>query len=149
MRILKYYQKQDKPVHKYNISEGNSGIDLKAAIFENIIIPPGEWRLIPTNLYLEIPENYEGQVRGRSGLGLKHGISIVQGIGTIDAAYRGEIGVLLLNNSKSEFIVSNGDRIAQLVICEVSKMILKKVESYDGLSETSRGSDGFGSTGIK
>ena len=147
MTLIQYYQDPNKPVHPYEVSEGDSGIDLKAAIEKDIVIEVGDHKLIPTNLYLEILSGYEGQVRSRSGLALKHGIMVLNSPGTIDANYRGEVGIILKNFGRESFTVKNGDRIAQLVIQEVPNVILKKVKSKEELSKTIRNEKGFGSSG--
>lgn len=123
----------------------SSGMDLKAAIKKAIKIKPGQINLVPTGLALEIPPGYEGQVRPRSGLAIKHGISIVNAPGTIDADYRGEVGVILINLGKRDFTIQPGDRIAQLVICPVVKAKLVNAKS---LNNTKRGKGGFGHTGV-
>lgn len=126
-------------------TSGSAGLDLAAAIAEPWTLPPGERRLVPTGLILEIPDGYEGQVRPRSGLALRHGISMVNAPGTIDSDYRGEVGVLLINLGTEAFMVEPGARIAQLVICPVARAILLEVDSVES---TDRGSDGYGSTGV-
>lgn len=121
-----------------------AGLDLAAALSAPVVLEPGERRLIPTGLILEIPEGYEGQVRPRSGLALRHGISMVNAPGTIDADYRGEIGVLLINLGQEPFRVEPQARIAQLVICPVVQARL--IEARE-VTPTERGPGGFGSTG--
>ncbi len=123
-----------------------SGVDLYAAIEGDVIIDAGKWLLIPTGIALAIPEGYEGQVRPRSGLALKHGIGMLNGPGTIDADYRGEVGIILFNFSGTPFRVRRGDRIAQLVFAKLSKA---RFESVSQLTETARGAGGFGHTGVK
>lgn len=123
---------------------GSAGLDLCAALPEAVRLDPGERRLIPTGLSLEIPPGFEGQVRPRSGLALKHGISIVNSPGTIDADFRGEVGIVLINHGSEAFVVEPLSRIAQLVITRVEQVEIELVES---LSVTSRGSGGYGSTG--
>lgn len=125
---------------------GSSGMDIAAHIPQNIEILPGEKAIIPTGFSLSIPEGFEVQIRPRSGLAAKKGISVLNTPGTIDADYRGEIKVILINLSKERFIVKSGLRIAQMVTSPVIQATLKEVEE---LSETARGSGGFGSTGIK
>ena len=125
-------------------TEGSAGIDVMAAIHEPISIGPGERILVPSGFKLEIPLEYEVQIRPRSGLAIKHGITVLNSPGTIDSDYRGEIGIILINHSKNKFIVNPKDRIAQMVICKVTKMNLVKVSL---LNNTERGSGGFGSTG--
>ena len=125
---------------------GASAMDLVAAIDEDIIIPSGEIRMIPTGIAIELPHNTEAQVRSRSGLAIKSGIAVVNGIGTIDEDYRGEICVGLINHSKVDFKISRGDRIAQMAIMEVLK---PAIVVADDLSDTARAAGGFGSTGVK
>lgn len=124
---------------------GSSGCDVCAHIKEDITLNAGEHKLIKTGLYAEIPEGYELQVRPRSGLALKNGISVLNSPGTVDADYRGEIGVILINHSNEPFVVHNGDRIAQLVFAPV---VQAKFNVQSDLSDTNRGTGGFGSTGI-
>lgn len=126
-------------------SEHSAGMDLSSASNEKIIITPDSTALIPTNLIIEIPEGYEGQVRPRSGLALKYGITVLNSPGTIDSDYRGEVKVLLINFGKENFEVNFGDRIAQLVIAKYEKAVL---EETNDISETARGHGGYGSTGI-
>jgi dUTP pyrophosphatase len=123
---------------------GSAGLDLCAALPEAVRLEPGERRLIPTGLIFEIPPGFEGQVRPRSGLALKHGISIVNSPGTIDSDFRGEVGIVLINHGQAPFVVEPLSRIAQLVLTRVEQMQLELVET---LSETSRGAGGYGSTG--
>lgn len=124
--------------------EGDAGCDIRAHLLENVVIPAGEWRMIPTGIKVELPTGTEIQVRPRSGLARKHGITIINGIGTIDCGYRGEIGVTLINFSKTPFTVSNGERIAQMVVSNVSQIVWKSSEI---LSESERGGNGWGSSG--
>lgn len=126
-------------------TRGAAGLDLEAAVPGPILLQPGERRLVPTGLRLEIPPGYEGQVRPRSGLALKHGIGMVNAPGTIDADYRGEIGVLLVNLGQEPFLLEPGGRIAQLVICPVAQAELVEVSE---LGVTERASNGYGSTGV-
>lgn len=126
------------------MSEGASGMDLHAAVKDEEILKPGEIKLIPTGIQVAIPMGFEGQVRPRSGLALKHGISIVNSPGTIDSDYRGAVGVILINQGKEPFSIKRGERIAQLVICPVAKAELKLVEE---LESTKREEGGFGHTG--
>ncbi|MFN8206805.1 MAG: dUTP diphosphatase [Bacteroidales bacterium] len=122
----------------------SAGMDLRANLKESISLSPGERKLIPTGLYLEIPVGYEGQVRPRSGFALKSGVTVLNSPGTIDADYRGEVGVILINLSQNLVEISNGDRIAQLIIAKYESVSWNVVES---LEETERGSGGFGHTG--
>ncbi|HET9929810.1 MAG TPA: dUTP diphosphatase [Polyangiaceae bacterium] len=123
---------------------GSAGLDLEAALEAAVVLAPGERRLIPTGLCMEIPAGFEGQVRPRSGLALKHGIGMVNAPGTIDSDYRGEIGVLLINHGHEPFAITPGARIAQLVICPVAHAELVEVERLGG---TERAAGGYGSTG--
>lgn len=123
---------------------GSAGLDLCAALTEPLRLGPGERRLVPTGLSLELPEGHEAQVRPRSGLALKHGIGIVNSPGTIDADFRGEVGVLLINHGQEPFVVEPLSRIAQLVIAPVVQVA---IELTDSLTETTRGAGGYGSTG--
>jgi dUTP diphosphatase len=125
-------------------TEFSSGLDLRAYTEEPINIGPGETTLVKTGLFLEIPQGYEGQVRPRSGLAFKHGITVLNSPGTIDADYRGEIKVLLINHSKIPFSIESGDRIAQLVIAKHEKI---EWEESEILEESMRSEGGFGSTG--
>jgi len=127
-------------------TEGSSGLDLAACVDKNIEIKPGKSEIIPTGLAVSIPQNFEIQIRPRSGLAAKSQISVLNTPGTIDSDYRGELKVILINLSGKSFIVEKGLRIAQMVLCPVIKAKFKEVES---LEDTKRGSGGFGSTGIK
>ena len=126
-------------------TSGSSGMDLQAYILEEIILKPGERKLIPTGLSVAIPENLEIQIRPRSGLAYKKGISVVNTPGTIDSDYRGEIKVLLINLGKEDFIIKKFERIAQMVVCPITKVVLSETND---LPDTIRGEGGFGSTGI-
>jgi dUTP pyrophosphatase len=123
----------------------SAGFDLRANIDSNIIIKPLQRELVPTGLYIELPEGMEAQIRPRSGLAFKHGITVLNSPGTIDADYRGEIKVLLVNLSDNEFVIKDGERICQMVIAKYEKVKLVLVEE---LSDTVRGSGGFGHTGL-
>ena len=127
-------------------STGASGMDVRAAIASTVILRPGEIKLIPTGLRMAIRDGYEIQVRPRSGLALKHGITVTNSPGTIDADYRGPVGIILANTSNEDFEINRGDRIAQLVIQEVTQADIKVVAELPG---TERGAGGFGSTGKK
>lgn len=131
------------PLPAYQTS-GSAGLDLCAALPEAARIEPGERRLIPTGLIFEIPEGHEGQVRPRSGLALKHGISIVNSPGTIDSDFRGEVGIVLINHGRETYVVEPLSRIAQIVIAAVAQV---EIEEADSLTETARGAGGYGSTG--
>jgi len=132
-------------IPKYETS-GSSGMDIAAFIENNIEIKPGEKALISTGFSLSIPRGFEIQIRPRSGLAAKKSISVLNTPGTIDADYRGEIKIILINHGKENFIVENGLRIAQMVLCPV---VQAKLEVVEKLVDTDRGTDGFGSTGIK
>lgn len=126
--------------------DGDSGLDLRAMLQDPLVLLPGVRAVIPTGIHLEIPKGYEGQVRGRSGLAIKHGIGIVNGLGTIDSNFRGDIGVIIINHGTKSFTIRNGDRIAQLVIAPVEIVTLHEVEE---LVDTERGINGYGSSGIR
>ena len=143
--IIKIVNKSNNPIPKYE-SDSSAGMDIRAFTKQSIIIKPMERVLVKTGLFIELPKTIEAQVRPRSGLALKHGITVLNSPGTIDADYRGEIGVILINLSNKNFTVESGDRIAQLVI--------SKHESIDWeistqLGSSQRGISGFGSTGLK
>ena len=131
------------PLPRY-MTELSSGMDLFAEVEGEVILEPGERKLIPTGIALAIPEGYEGQVRPRSGLALRDGVTLVNAPGTIDADYRGEVGVLLINLGRRPFRVKRGDRIAQLVIAPVCRAVLELAEELDA---TPRSEGGFGHTG--
>ncbi len=135
---------QDLPFPQY-MTERSSGMDLFAALDEDLILDPGQRRLIPTGIAVSIPEGYEAQIRPRSGLALRSGITLVNTPGTIDADYRGEIGVLLINHGENPFQVRRGDRIAQMVIAPV---VHARLEWTEDLDETIRSEGGFGHTGV-
>jgi dUTP pyrophosphatase len=123
----------------------SAGVDLRANIDEPVVLKPFERRLIPTGLFISLPAGFEAQVRPRSGLAIKKGITVLNSPGTIDADYRGEIGVILINLSQEEFIVNDGERIAQMVIGRHEQAQWEQVQTLD---ETERGSGGFGHSGI-
>ncbi len=125
-------------------TEYSAGMDLRANLQKPIVIEPGQWSMIPTGLFLEIPVGYEGQVRPRSGLAVKYGITVLNAPGTIDADYRGEVQVILINHGKEPFAINNGDRIAQLIIAPVIQI---QWQEHDQLEDTHRGHGGFGHTG--
>ena len=138
---------QGLPLPAYQ-SEGAAGLDLMAAYLEHqkTILEPGARELVPTGLQLQIPQGYEGQVRPRSGLALKHGVTVLNAPGTIDADYRGEVCVLLINHGSEPFEITRGLRIAQLIIAPVT---LARLNLTDSLETTQRGTGGFGSTGVQ
>ena len=140
--LVKKFDKNIKlPAYK---TSGSSGMDLTAYIKNKITINPGKTAMIPTGIAVAIPKNYEIQIRPRSGLAAKKGISVLNTPGTIDSDYRGEIKIILINLSKKSFVVKSGDRIAQMVLCPVMKAKFKEITN---LSKTIRGKGGFGSTG--
>lgn len=126
-------------------TKGASGMDLHAMLSEPLVLKPMDRKLVPTGIFVEIPAGYEGQVRARSGMAIKHGIGLVNSIGTIDSDYRGELKIPIINFSSEEYTINNGDRVAQLVIAKYEKV---KVEQVDELDITDRGEGGFGHTGI-
>lgn len=126
-------------------TKGSAGVDLRAYVEKPVVLKPLERALIPTGIFIELPEGYEAQVRARSGLAIKHGISLVNGIGTIDSDYRGEIKIILINLSSEEFTINSGDRIAQMVFIKHERADFQLVQKLGG---TERGSGGFGHTGV-
>lgn len=126
-------------------SAGAAGMDIRAALEKTVHLEPGQRSLIPTGLQMALPHGFEAQIRPRSGLAIKHGISMVNSPGTIDADYRGEVKIILINHGQETFSVSHGDRIAQMIIAPV---IQAEIFESDSLSETERGDGGFGSTGL-
>lgn len=142
---VKVYNKSENPLPAYE-SKLAAGCDVKANI--DYLLHPGERTLIPTGLFVEIPEGYEIQVRPRSGLALKHGITVLNSPGTIDADYRGEICVILINHGQDHFNIKKGDRIGQLVLNKVEQINWIVENEKENLSKTDRGEGGFGSTKI-
>jgi|TARA_B100001540_G_scaffold299600_1_gene304253 dUTP pyrophosphatase len=142
---LKILNKSNNELPNY-ATELSAGMDIRAFIEKPISIKPLQRTMIKTGLYIELPEGYEAQIRPRSGLAFKNGVTVLNTPGTIDADYRGEIGVILINLSNASFIVKNGERIAQMVITKYQK--INPIEVNE-LTETSRGAGGFGSTGTK
>ncbi len=145
IKILIKRLSKEVSLPKYKTS-GSSGMDLEANIVSDIIIEPGKTAIIPTGLAISIPKGFEIQIRPRSGLAAKNKISVLNTPGTIDADYRGEIKVILINLGQDAFKVENGLRVAQMVACPISQVNLKEVND---LNDTDRGSGGFGSTGLK
>ena len=133
----------DLPLPSYQ-SDGSSGLDLCAAVSNNLTLQPGDIKLIPTGLSISLPEGYEAQIRSRSGLALRYGLGLVNAPGTIDADYRGEIGIIAINWGKKPVTIKRGERIAQMVIHRVSRAIVKEVNELD---TTQRGEGGFGHSG--
>ena len=142
MKIIRMEHNKHLPEYK---TEGSSGMDLYAAIEKPITLKPLERVLIPTGIKIEIPIEYEAQIRARSGLSVKHGITLINAIGTVDADYRGEVCVGLVNLSNEEYTINPEDRIAQMVIAKVEKA---QIEVTTELAESVRGAGGFGSTGF-
>jgi dUTP pyrophosphatase len=136
---------KDLPLPEYE-SKSAAGMDIRAALETPITLKPGERTLIPTGLQMSIPDGFEAQIRPRSGLAIRNGITMLNSPGTIDADYRGEVKVIAINHSNKDFTVEHGDRIAQMVIAPVTQFPVKEV---DDLSSTDRGEGGFGSTGVK
>lgn len=145
MLKIQVINKGHQPLPQYATPQ-SAGMDLRANLEEPIILRPLERRLIPTGLYIALPAGYEAQVRPRSGLALKKGITVLNSPGTIDADYRGEVGVLLINLSQEDFVVNDGERIAQMVIARHEQGEFEAVEVLD---ETERGEGGYGHTGVK
>ena len=142
---VKVINKGKQPLPAY-ATEQSAGMDLRADIEQPVTLKPLERRLIPTGLHIALPQGYEAQVRPRSGLALKHGITVLNTPGTIDADYRGEIGVVLVNHSDEDFVVNPGERVAQMVIAQYEQAVLQTVDTLD---ETERGEGGYGHTGVK
>ena len=142
---IKVVNKGHQPLPQYATAQ-SVGMDLRANIEEPIVLRPMERRLVPTGLHIALPEGFEAQVRPRSGLALKHGLTVLNAPGTIDADYRGEIGVVLINLSDKDFVINDGERIAQMVIARYEQAELMPVEVLD---ETERGEGGYGHTGVK
>ncbi|MDY6393689.1 MAG: dUTP diphosphatase [Synergistales bacterium] len=145
MSILKIVNKSNNPLPKYE-TVLSAGMDLRAFVTESIVFKPMQRALIPTGLYMELEEGFEAQIRPRSGLAFKHGITVLNSPGTIDADYRGELKVLLINLSNEDFEINSGERIAQMIIAKHDKATIEEVEE---LSSTERGEGGFGHTGRK
>lgn len=142
--IVNIINKSKNPLPKYS-TEHSAGMDICANLENDIVIKPLQRVLVPTGLYIELPEHYEAQIRPRSGLAIKSGITVLNTPGTIDADYRGEIKVILVNLSDQDFVIHSGDRICQMVIAKYEKADLQVVEK---LSETVRSDGGFGHTGV-
>lgn len=128
-------------------TEGAAGFDLRANLNSPVTLKPGERKLIPTGLFMEIPLGHEGQIRPRSGLAFKRGLTVLNSPGTIDSDYRGEVGVLLINHSSEDQIIEHAERVAQMVIAKHETVSFEAVENVEALVSTDRGAGGFGSTG--
>lgn len=146
MATVKIYNKSGNALPAY-ASESAAGMDLRADLQESVVLQPLERKLIPTGLFIELPRDCEAQIRPRSGLALKHGITVLNSPGTIDADYRGEVCVILVNLSQEPFEIQPGERIAQMVIAKFLQADLQEVSTLSGLSDTERGSGGFGHSG--
>ena len=144
MKIKRVNEANDLPLPMY-ATEGASGMDVVANIKEAIVLKPGERKLIPTGFSFQLKNGQELQVRPRSGLALKHGVTVLNAPGTIDSDYRGEVGVILINLGQEDFLIKRGDRIAQLVLADVKRENLEEVHMLD---DTERDDGGFGSTGV-
>lgn len=140
---IRIINKSNNPLPNYETA-GSAGMDLRAYLTEDVVLQPLDRKLIPTGLFIELPEGYEAQLRPRSGMAFKHGISLPNTPATIDSDYRGEIKIALINLSKEDFVVKSGERIAQMVIAKHERANLIEVEV---LTDTVRGEGGFGSTG--
>lgn len=145
VRVRRLAGAEDLPLPRY-MSAQAAGMDLAAAVAEPVVLAPGQRALVPTGLALEVPPGVEAQVRPRSGLALRHGVSCLNSPGTIDADYRGEVGVILINHGQEAFTIHRGDRIAQLVLAQVVQAELDVVTE---LTESERGAGGFGHTGTR
>jgi len=144
LKVKRVGNNTDLPLPSYQ-SDGSSGLDLCAAVNKELTLQPGDIKLIPTGLSVSLPEGYEAQIRPRSGLALRYGLGFVNAPGTIDADYRGEIGVIAINWGKQPLTIKRGERIAQMVIHTVSRAIVEEVNELD---TTSRGEGGFGHSGV-
>lgn len=145
MLNVKVINKGHQPLPAYASSQ-SAGMDLRANIDESIVLHPMERRLVPTGLHIALPQGFEAQIRPRSGLALKHGITVLNTPGTIDADYRGELMVLLINFSDTDFVINDGERIAQMVVARHEQIEFQLVDELD---DTERGAGGYGHTGVK
>jgi len=143
LKTLENFKGLDLPAYETDLA---AGVDLRAAIDTQINLSPGERTLVATGFAMALPPGYEAQIRPRSGLAYKHGISVVNTPGTIDADYRGEVKILLINHGQETFTINRGDRIAQMIVAPVTQADFQLVDS---LSDTARGAGGYGSTGVK
>tara|TARA_R110001592_G_scaffold325782_7_gene606434 strand:+ start:27275 stop:27712 length:438 start_codon:yes stop_codon:yes gene_type:complete len=142
---IKIINKSNNPNPTYS-TEQSAGVDLRANLPESIVLNPGERKLVPTGLHLELPDGYEAQVRPRSGLAIKHGITVLNSPGTVDADYRGDVGVILINMGQEPFTINHGERIAQMVIAQYTQVQFLETNE---LNDSKRGTGGFGSSGTK
>ena len=143
LKKLENFEGLELPAYETDLA---AGVDMRAAIIETMVLAPGERTLVATGLAMALPPGYEAQIRPRSGLAYKHGISVVNTPGTIDADYRGEVKILLINHGQDPFEINRGDRIAQMIVAPVTQANFHVV---DTLSDTARGAGGYGSTGVK
>ena len=143
VKFLRLEHSKDLPLPHY-ATHGSAGMDLSAGIEEDMIIKSGEHKLVPTGICIELPEGYEAQIRPRSGLSAKHGVTVLNTPGTIDSDYRGELKIILINHGKEDFVVTHGMRVAQMIISRYEQVVIREVDSF---TETARGTGGFGSTG--
>ena len=142
---VKVVNKSGNELPRYSTPD-SAGMDLRASLSEPVTLAPMQRALIPTGIYIALPQGYECQIRPRSGLALKHGVTVLSSPGTIDADYRGEIGVVLMSLSDKPFVVNNGERICQMVVARYDRVAWQQVETLD---ETERGAGGFGHTGVE
>jgi len=150
MKLSLFFKNESTNPDPEYATAGSSGFDLRANLKEEVILNPNEIAMIPTGLFFEIPDNFEIQVRPRSGLAVKYGVTVLNTPGTVDADYRGEIKVILINHSKGPFVINNGDRIAQGVLAAVTAKNYVNLIKVNNISDnTERGTGGFGSTGTK
>lgn len=145
---IKVFNKSHHPLPEYATPQ-SAGMDLRANIEKDVVLNPSERVLIPTGLHIQLPVGYEAQIRPRSGLALKKGITCLNSPGTIDADYRGDLGVILINHGSEPFVIKDGERIAQMVIAKHEVAEWNIVQSQDELEATERGADGYGHTGVE
>ena len=145
MTTVKIINKSHHPMPQYS-TVSSAGMDLRAYVETPIVLKPMQRALVPTGIYIALPDGYEAQVRPRSGLALKHGVTVLNTPGTIDADYRGEVGVILMNLGQEDFVINDGERIAQMIVAKFEHADLLPVEFLD---DTERGTGGFGHSGIK
>jgi dUTP pyrophosphatase len=144
VKVKRLSHGMDLPLPSY-MSNHAAGMDMYAAVNPEVVISAGEWKLVPTGISIALPEGYEAQVRPRSGLALKQGVSILNTPGTVDADYRGEVGVIVMNHSKKDLIIKRGDRIAQMIVNKIERIEFEEVQELPG---SDRGAGGFGHTGL-
>lgn len=145
MLTVKIINRSHHPMPQYSTAS-SAGMDLRAYVETPIVLKPMQRALVPTGIYIALPDGYEAQVRPRSGLALKHGVTVLNTPGTIDADYRGEVGVILMNLGQEDFVINDGERIAQMIVAKFEHADLLPVEFLD---DTERGTGGFGHSGIK